>query len=192
MVFKSCNNMNSTIITITLLLILILTLVVSEQEKEQDYTITRLLRHLTNIDDEHIKSELSKKLSQSIGFGVGISLFPTNTDDEESYYRNNTNYEQRNLAGDYKFTPCANERPCNTVIATYTKEQVKSILETILIKLINVDGCLGEYSDLLGSCQVDSNCICPTFISELICPFGLTCLQPICPSDCYEYAFKDT
>lgn len=74
----------------------------------------------------------------------------------------------RKLAGDYKFTPCPNERPCNTIIATYTKEQVKSILETILIKLINVDGCLDEYSELYGSCKVPSNCICPTFINELI------------------------
>ena len=134
--------MNSTIISITLFLILIISTVVSEQEKEQDDIITKLLRRIANIDNEHIKSELNKKLSQSIGFGVGISLFPThnNIDDEEIYYRNNTHDKQRNLAGDYKFTPCSNERPCNTIIATYTKQQVKSILETILIKLINVDG----------------------------------------------------
>ena len=134
--------------TILLLLLLIVS-VVSEQEKEQDNTITKLLRHITNIDNEHIKSELHKKLSKSIGFGVGISLFPTNIDDEETYYRNNTHDKQRNLAGDYKFTPCPNERPCNTIIATYTKEQVKSILETILIKLINVDGCLDQESPRL-------------------------------------------
>ena len=177
--------------TILLLLLLIVS-VVSEQEKEQDNIITKLLRHIVSIDNEHIKSELHKKLSKSIGFGVNVPLFPTHIDDEENYYRNNTHDEQRKLAGDYKFTPCPNERPCNTIIATYTKEEVKSILETILIKLINVDGCLREYSELYGSCKVPSNCICPTFISELICPFGLTCLQPICPKDCYEYAFKDT
>jgi len=140
--------------TILLLLILILTSVVSEQEKEQDDTITRLLRHIANIDNEHIKYELSKKLSRSIGFGVNVPLFPTHTDNEENYYRNNTHDKQRNLAGDYKFTPCPNERPCNTIIATYTKQQVKSILETILIKLINVDGWKVRVSIILCDMNV--------------------------------------
>ena len=136
---KVVNNMISKAI-ILLLLILSITSVISEREKDQGDTINDLLRYITNIDNEHIKSELNKKLSRSIGFGVGISLFPTNIDNEENYYRNNTHDKQRNLAGDYKFTPCPNERPCNTIIATYTKQQVKSILETILIKIINVDG----------------------------------------------------
>ena len=125
-----------------LLLLLLIVSVVSEREKDQGDTIDNLLRRIVNIDNEHIKSELHKKLSKSIGFGVNVPLFPTNIDDEEIYYRNNTRDKQRNVAGDYKFTPCPNERRCNTIIATYTKEQVKSILETILIKLINVDGCL--------------------------------------------------
>ena len=150
---KVANNMISRA-TILLLLILSITSVISEQEKEQDDIITKLLRRIANIDNGHIKYELNRKLSRSIGFGVGISLFPTNIDDEESYYRNNTHDKQRNLAGDYKFTPCPNERPCNTIIATYTKQQVKSILETILIKLINVDGWKVRVSIILCDMNV--------------------------------------
>ena len=130
---------------------------------------------------------LEIRLNQ-IGFGVPIFSQSQSAVNEMKYNSNIT----RKLTAEYKFTPCPNERPCNKIIATYTKIQVKDIIDTILSTLINVEGCLDEYSEYYGQCRVDDDCICPTFVSSLVCPFGLFCATPICQEDCYRNSLEST
>lgn len=153
-------------------------------------TITKLIQFLANIvnDEQKIQHFIRERLSQSIGFGVPI--FPQSHYDIDE--RSNNNSSTRKLTAEYKFTPCPNERPCNKIIATYTKTQVKDIIDTILSTLINVEGCLDEYSEYYGQCRVDDDCICPTFVSSLVCPFGLFCATPICQEDCYRNSLEST
>ena len=149
-----------------------------------------------------IKDSIRERLSSSIGFGApiypetyGRYINNTYTSDLYDNFTDIIYYEddkRRQLAKDYTFTQCKNERPCNTIIATYTKAQVKNLLDTILSTLINVDGCLDEYSDYYGECKVAADCICPTFVSALTCPLGLFCVNPVCKEDCYEYSLKST
>ena len=159
-------------------IICLLLLVINLTSVVDATTITKLIQHLANIfyDEQKIQHFIRERLSQSIGFGVPI--FPQSHYDIDE--RSNNNSSTRKLTAEYKFTPCPNERPCNKIIATYTKTQVKDIIDTILSTLINVEGCLDEYSEYYGQCRVDDDCICPTFVSSLVCPFGLFCATPIC------------
>ena len=145
-------------------------------------SFTKLIQRLGNIGNEQ-KIQLNQ-----IGFGVPIFSQSQSAVNEMKYNSNIT----RKLTAEYKFTPCPNERSCNKIIATYTKIQVKDIIDTILSTLINVEGCLDEHSEYYGQCRVDDDCICPTFVSSLVCPFGLFCATPICQEDCYRNSLEST
>lgn len=149
---------------------------------------TRLLRQLLQVDEDKIKQGLRDGLSKSIGFGAPIT--PRPNDDKI-----NGNTGGRKLSsGNYTFTPCStvnpNERQCDTVIKTFTKDALKQELDTILSAIINVDGCLDQYSDYYGLCGVDYPCVCPTFANPFAC-IGF-CLAPVCPDACYANSLEPT
>lgn len=175
----------------TMKVIICLLLLINLTSVADATTITKLIQFLANIvnDEQKIQHFIRERLSQSIGFGVPIFIKSAVNDIDG---RSDNNSSTRKLTAEYKFTPCPNERPCNKIIATYTKTQVKDIIDTILSTLINVEGCLDEYSEYYGQCRVDDDCICPTFVSSLVCPFGLFCATPICQEDCYRNSLEST
>lgn len=158
-------------------------------DNEHESFLHHILRRLVNFDKEDYEYQLHRSLKDRIGFSSMIS--PSN----DKYGARNIipNEEEaivsRDLRADtdYTFTPCAEEFECDSIIKTYTRDELYEEVSSVLKQTINAPYCLTAVpaitEDMYGSCGVADDCVCLYCLGK--------CLFKVCDSQCYQFTGAD-